>query len=67
MARDLFISATKIIGKNHPTFIIAEIGQNHQGNIDTAKILIEMAKVINNKRIWYLFNGKYFRKVVLIV
>lgn len=27
------------------TFIIAEIGQNHQGNLDTAKQLIQAAKV----------------------
>lgn len=27
------------------TFVIAEIGQNHQGNLDTAKQLIKTAKV----------------------
>ena len=30
--------------KNSATYIIAEIGQNHNGNIDFAKSLIEMAK-----------------------
>ncbi|KAF5284478.1 hypothetical protein FQA39_LY17013 [Lamprigera yunnana] len=45
MSDDLVITKEeKIIGKNHPTFIIAEIGQNHQGNIKTAKLLIETAK-----------------------
>lgn len=28
------------------TFIIAEIGQNHQGSLETAKKLIKTAKVI---------------------
>lgn len=45
MSEELVLSKdAKVIGKNHPTFIIAEIGQNHQGSIDTAKILIETAK-----------------------
>ncbi|XP_067143859.1 sialic acid synthase isoform X2 [Centruroides vittatus] len=34
------------IGKNHPCFIIAEIGQNHQGDIDIAKRMIIEAKEI---------------------
>lgn len=33
------------IGDNFPCFIIAEIGQNHQGNITLAKKLITSAKV----------------------
>lgn len=33
-----------IIGSNH-CFVIAEIGQNHQGNIDIAKQMILSAKV----------------------
>lgn len=37
----------KIGGKN-PCFIIAEIGQNHQGDIDHAKQMILRAKVINS-------------------
>lgn len=32
------------IGGNNPCFIIAEIGQNHQGDIKKAKELIKMAK-----------------------
>lgn len=35
------------IGGEHPCFIIAEIGQNHQGDIETAKKMIQVAKVIN--------------------
>ncbi|KAB0802127.1 hypothetical protein PPYR_04313 [Photinus pyralis] len=45
MVLDLtFKKGGKVVGKNQPTFIIAEIGQNHQGNIQTAKVLIEAAK-----------------------
>ena len=33
----------KSIGENFPTYIIAEIGNNHQGSLDDAKQLIEMA------------------------
>lgn len=35
----------RMIGGNHPCFIIAEIGQNHQGDIEIAKKMIKMAKV----------------------
>lgn len=35
----------RMIGGNHPCFIIAEIGQNHQGDVDIAKKMIKMAKV----------------------
>ena len=34
----------KIIGNNHPVYIIAEIGINHQGDIEIAKELILQAK-----------------------
>lgn len=33
----------KKVGSGMPAFIIAEIGNNHQGNLDEAKALIEMA------------------------
>lgn len=33
----------KTVGKGHPTFIIAEIGINHNGDIDLAKRLIDVA------------------------
>lgn len=33
-----------MIGGDHPCFIIAEIGQNHQGDINIAKQLIKIAK-----------------------
>lgn len=33
------------IGSNNPCFIIAEVGQNHQGDIEIAKKLIKAAKV----------------------
>ncbi|XP_028661626.1 sialic acid synthase-like [Erpetoichthys calabaricus] len=34
----------RMIGGDHPCFIIAEIGQNHQGDIEIAKKMIRMAK-----------------------
>ncbi len=33
----------KLIGDNHPCFIIAEIGINHNGSVDNAKKLIQIA------------------------
>ena len=33
-----------VIGENESVFIIAEIGVNHNGNLDTAKKLIDSAK-----------------------
>lgn len=33
------------IGHGEKTFIIAEIGQNHQGSVEIAKELINVAKV----------------------
>jgi len=32
-----------LIGKNHPTFVIAEIGNNHNGSIEQAKKLVDEA------------------------
>ena len=34
----------KTVGKNHPTYIIAEIGINHQGDVEIAKKLISNAR-----------------------
>lgn len=41
---EITITRSKVIGGNHPSFIIAEIGQNHQGSVETAKKLILAAK-----------------------
>ena len=38
-----FVIGDKKIGNEHPVYIIAEIGNNHQGSLDHAKRLIEMA------------------------
>ena len=38
------INENKTIGENETPFIIAEIGNNHNGNLDTAKELIKTAK-----------------------
>jgi N-acetylneuraminate synthase len=35
----------RIIGRDHPVYVIAEIGINHNGDVDVAKQLIDMAKV----------------------
>ena len=43
MAQDLEICPGRFIGAEHPPFIIAEIGQNHQGELDTAKKMISAA------------------------
>ncbi|XP_062864392.1 sialic acid synthase-like [Trichomycterus rosablanca] len=34
----------RMIGSDHPCFIIAEIGQNHQGDLEIAKKMIKLAK-----------------------
>ncbi|XP_075222580.1 N-acetylneuraminic acid synthase isoform X2 [Lycorma delicatula] len=41
---DIILTSEKIIGTSQPCFIIAEIGQNHQGDIEVAKKLILTAK-----------------------
>lgn len=46
MAPNLLLCPNKCVGNDHPTFIIAEVGQNHQGSLETAKLLIKTAKVI---------------------
>lgn len=33
-----------LIGENHPTYFIADIAANHDGDIERAKLLIELAK-----------------------
>lgn len=49
------IAPGRKIGGNFPCFIIAEIGQNHQGDIEIAKKLIQIAVVS------YLHFYKYFK------
>jgi len=41
---DIEINGRKI-GENHPTYFIADIGANHDGDIVRAKHLIELAKI----------------------
>ncbi len=38
------IVGKRMIGDNHPTFVIAEIGINHNGSVEIAKKMIEGAK-----------------------
>ena len=42
MAQELKIG-NHIIGKGHPTYVIAEIGINHNGDLEIAKKMIEEA------------------------
>jgi N-acetylneuraminate synthase len=36
--------ADRLIGKNHPTYFIADIAANHDGDLERAKMLIRLAK-----------------------
>jgi len=40
--KDIIIG-NKIIGENHPTFIVTEAGCNHEGSLDIAKKLVKQA------------------------
>lgn len=42
-SRDLIIGR-HTVGEGHPALIIAEIGNNHQGDVDLAKRLVDLAK-----------------------
>ncbi|XP_046385236.1 sialic acid synthase [Ischnura elegans] len=44
MAKSLEICPKRLIGSDNPCFIIAEVGQNHQGDMEIAKHLILKAK-----------------------
>jgi N-acetylneuraminate synthase len=41
--RSVSIRGGKTIGDGHPTYIIAEIGINHNGSVEIAKKLIDAA------------------------
>ena len=43
MRREIKIG-NRMVGENHPAYIIAEIGINHNGSVDIAKQLIDAAK-----------------------
>lgn len=43
MGKTINLNGT-VVGKGHPCYIIAEIGSNHNRNLDTAKELIDVAK-----------------------
>lgn len=45
MSREFELCPGRRVGGEQPCFIIAEIGQNHQGDLATAKRMIRMAKV----------------------
>ena len=42
MVRKTVKIGNKVIGENHPTFIVGEIGINHNGDLDIAKRLIDV-------------------------
>lgn len=45
MPLELELCPGRWVGGQHPCFIIAEIGQNHQGDLEVAKRMIRTAKV----------------------
>ena len=48
MPLEFEIAPGRMIGGDHPCFVIAEIGQNHQGDIKIAKQMIKIVKVKTN-------------------
>lgn len=50
MPLELELCPGRWVGGQHPCFIIAEIGQNHQGDLDVAKRMIRTAKVRGGAR-----------------
>jgi N-acetylneuraminate synthase len=43
MTREIKLGHAKLVGDGHPAYIIAEIGINHNGDLDTAKKMIQAA------------------------
>lgn len=50
MPLELELCPGRWVGGQHACFIIAEIGQNHQGDLDVAKRMIRTAKVRGGAR-----------------
>ena len=44
------ISDNRSVGKNELPFIIAEIGNNHNGNLDLAKEMLKRKKNFNSSK-----------------
>jgi N-acetylneuraminate synthase len=42
MAKEIMLG-NQLVGKDHPTYIIAEIGINHNGDLNIAKRMIQAA------------------------
>lgn len=59
MPREFELCPGRRIGGDNPCFIIAEIGQNHQGDLDIAKRMIRMAKVLGEGRGQLLRAGRW--------
>lgn len=66
MARELKIGNT-LIGDDTDCYVIAEIGQNHQGEVETAKKLFDEAKLCgaNAVKIQKRTNSKIFTKQMM--
>ena len=45
MSGELELCPGRLVGGDHPCFVIAEIGINHQGDVKIAKEMIKVAKV----------------------
>ena len=55
MPLEFELAPGRLIGGDHPCFIIAEIGQNHQGDVSIAKKMIKLAKVRCSFNVEYTF------------
>ena len=56
----------KLIGDNHPTYLIADIGANHDGDLKRAKKMVYMSHPDKSgmyKEI-FIFFGKAFKLIV---
>uniref|UniRef100_UPI00398E86DB N-acetylneuraminic acid synthase a n=1 Tax=Pristiophorus japonicus TaxID=55135 RepID=UPI00398E86DB len=70
MSREFELCPGRMIGGDHPCFIIAEIGQNHQGDLDIAKRMIRIVKEcgadcakFQKSELEYKFNQKALEKL----
>ena len=61
-----FSIGEKFIGDDHPTFIIAEAGDNHNGDIKLAKKLIDVAYKSGLKKLQHLQLSKHNTRLIIL-